>query len=144
MARVTKDDFSPIKVLIIEIFVLGALTVFTLYWGGLLFNSGAEICGHATFEGMTIKVDQKQGNMIKVIFDNPTAKGEYWFDFDSFMGYTIPAHSKREAILAFNNVEGEAINLKIDCIQTLVHGLPAFGGSKAIEIDFTNDDKEED
>lgn len=35
MARVTKDDFSPIKVLIIEIFVLGALTVFTLYWGGL-------------------------------------------------------------------------------------------------------------
>ena len=163
MARVTKDDFSPIKVLIIEIFVLGALTVFTLYWGGLLFNSGAEICGHATFEGMTIKVDQKQGNMIKVIFDNPTdtemniggwdakqeaclttTKGEYWFDFDSFMGYTIPAHSKREAILAFNNVEGEAINLKIDCIQTLVHGLPAFGGSKATEIDFTNDDKEED
>ena len=151
-----KDDVNPIKIFLIEIIIILALVVLGLYQGGMIFNSGSSICGTATFQGMEVTINQKEGSIIKVTFDNQTdtdmniggwsanqraclktTEGEYWFDFNSFMGYDIPAHSTREALLAFKNVKGTITEVKIDKIQTLVDGLPTFGISGVVEIPVT-------
>lgn len=153
MLRTAKDDVSPVKIFLVEVFILLALITFSLYKGGIILNLRPIIQGQTTFEGMSVEVKQREGNMIKVTFDNhsdtemniggwggnqraclTTTEGEYWFDFNSHMGYTIPAHSIREALLVFKNAEGTVKNLKIDEIQTLVDGLPTFGTSGIVEI----------
>ena len=118
-----------------------------------IYNSGRFIHGNATFEGMDIQIEQREYGTIILSFDNPTSTemniggwsssqqvclttttGEYWYDFNEHMGYTIPAHSTVKRKASFQNVSGDYISVKIDCIQTLVNGLPTFGISSIVEI----------
>lgn len=128
-------------------------------------NEDVMYTGSASFEGMTATVTVVNGTTCTFEFDNQTdtdmniggweanqnvclvtESGEYWTEFDVWMGVDIPSHGKTEKEVNFDdNVTGTPSCVKIDCIQTLVDGLPTFGKSEVLEIQLNskNTDKQE-
>ena len=153
--RKNDRDFLPWKIFVPIMLAIFLFILFILYSSGLILNFGRHIYGEAMFTDMAAIIDQKEGKVIKVIFDNQspsekniggwgasqqacltTTQGEYWCDFGKSI--TIPAHSKKTITLYFKNFQGNALNLKFVEIQILSNGLPTdqHGTSLCIPIKY--------